>query len=849
MKKITFIVLAILAFFQSGFGQANILVKAPPGNNATTQVRAPNGNSSHTTMRGCFLVSQAELTPYMLPGTNISTFGFTLTAGISGSPVSGNFTVYLQNTNDATYLKGTSFTTAIAPMSTVYNGNMTIPVSASSTSINLTLASPFTYTGGGIYVAYDWASSGPFSSTVATYMADNSISPGGASNSTTVAPANDVLGITAFRPVFLFGAANTATNDVQVQAIEAPGSIPAVLNSGHNIKAIIKNGSNAALANIPVYLNVTGANSFANTQTVTSLASGATTTVTFASFNPQINGVNTISVTVDPDQLPNNNSKSYSQTVTCNVFGQNPQPATYTAGVGFNTGSGIIGAKLVPPVNATVTGARLGISSDAGTNGKSIYGVLLNAAGTILATSNTITISAGMLNTFQNVNFPIPQNVTAGTTYYIGLAQPAGTAYFPVGSTPSQYIPANLYVTTFTAGGVPSPITQNLGYFGLEAVFAHTTAITASAASSVVCAGSSVALNANGASTYVWSTGASGASVVVTPTSATTVYSVTGTNSIGCTALTTVSVNTTPSPTITISGNNTVMCSGGTASLTASGADTYTWNTTATGSQVTVNPTVTTVYNVIGTSTASGCSATSTIAVSIDTPTITVSGPTAICNGTAAALYAGGASTYTWSTGSTGTAIAVSPNVTTSYSIAGTNTTGCSSAYNFTVIVNPNPTVTAISGTSLLCQGQSATLTANGALSYTWSGGAASSTLAISPTITTTYSVTGTNTFGCTNTATVTQNVSACTGIALQSAHAGIEVYPNPSNGLLTLSLNSVNENCSVEIHNVLGMLITRQTLNSEKTIIDIQDHLPGIYIIRIKEGSNVLKVSTLIKQ
>ncbi|MGZ4090703.1 MAG: hypothetical protein ACXVNO_08285, partial [Bacteroidia bacterium] len=223
MKKFTFIVLVTFCSISSVFSQANLLIKAPAGNNATSTTRAPNGTVAHTTMRGCFFVSQAEIGQYFVPGTNISTFGFSLTAGVTGTAVTGNFTVYLQNTSDASYLKGTSFTTAIAPMTSVYASTMTIPVSAGTTSINLTLPSAFTYTGGGMYVAYDWACSGPFSAGTATYVCDNSIASSGASNATNTTTPVDAMGISAFRPVFIWGAVNSATNDAQVQGIESLG--------------------------------------------------------------------------------------------------------------------------------------------------------------------------------------------------------------------------------------------------------------------------------------------------------------------------------------------------------------------------------------------------------------------------------------------------------------------------------------------------------------------------------------------------------------------------------------------------------------------------------------------------
>lgn len=94
----------------------------------------------------------------------------------------------------------------------------------------------------------------------------------------------------------------------------------------------------------------------------------------------------------------------------------------------------------------------------------------------------------------------------------------------------------------------------------------------------LICAGSSIILHSSGFSSYTWTPGNfTGDSIVVTP-SVTTCYTVTGTNSLGCTssAVKCVTVNT--SPVLSISGNTSI-CAGTGATLTASGASTYSWIT------------------------------------------------------------------------------------------------------------------------------------------------------------------------------------------------------------------------------------------------------------------------------
>ena len=82
-----------------------------------------------------------------------------------------------------------------------------------------------------------------------------------------------------------------------------------------------------------------------------------------------------------------------------------------------------------------------------------------------------------------------------------------------------------------------------------------------------------------------------------------------------CVADTQVKVLQTPAlPILNVTGSHT-LCPGQQGSLTVSGANTYTWSNGAFTSSVVLNPSVTTVYTVSGTFTASGCSSSKTFTV------------------------------------------------------------------------------------------------------------------------------------------------------------------------------------------------------------------------------------------
>src|SRR4029078_1864256 len=110
-----------------------------------------------------------------------------------------------------------------------------------------------------------------------------------------------------------------------------------------------------------------------------------------------------------------------------------------------------------------------------------------------------------------------------------------------------------------------------------------------------------------------------------------------------------------------------------------------------------------------------------------------------ICAGGSSTLTARGATSYQWSTGQTTASITVSPSSTTTYSVTGTNASGCSGVASVTVSVNALPNVTASASSASICPGGSSTLTASGATSYQWSTGATTASITVSPSSATTY--------------------------------------------------------------------------------------------------------------
>lgn len=353
---------------------------------------------------------------------------------------------------------------------------------------------------------------------------------------------------------------------------------------------------------------------------------------------------------------------------------------------------------------------------------------------------------------------------------------------------------------------------------------------TVSVNSGAVCTGQSFTMTPAGADMYAYSNGSN----VATPTSNDS-YTVTGTSTVtGCsnTAVSSVTVNSLP----TISVNSGSICVGQSFTLVPTGANTYTYSN---GTDV-VMPTANDSYTVTGTD-ANGCENTAVSSVTVNTlPTVTVNSGS-ICAGQSFTMTPSGAVTYTYSNGTD----IVTPTVNDSYTVTGADANGCENTAVSSVIVNTLPVLTAVTNNTLLCVGQTATLSVSGAATYTWSTTENTTSVAVSPTVQTTYTVNGTDANGCENTTTVTQNISACTGIATLSNDAAISVYPNPNHGLFVIELTSSS---IITVTNALGQVVMTETFEPGKHTVNISSESTGVYFVKMMTN-NKQQIIKVIKE
>ncbi|MFY8172193.1 MAG: BNR-repeat neuraminidase N-terminal domain-containing protein, partial [Sphingobacteriaceae bacterium] len=200
--------------------------------------RAPSTGIKYNRSISIFPASEY---PDLKAGTEIRTAGFEIAAlGASQAAVTGTMKMYMVNTSDVSYLKSAVFGTAIVGMKKVYDGPVTI--NPETGSFDIRFDSALLYTGGNIYLAYDWEITSAIS-TSAVYYCNNALVGGLSGNrsgtSSTAAPTT-TLDTSGFRPSVRFGSSALA-NDAAVTSLFTLTEMANPAANQHQVRAIVKN--------------------------------------------------------------------------------------------------------------------------------------------------------------------------------------------------------------------------------------------------------------------------------------------------------------------------------------------------------------------------------------------------------------------------------------------------------------------------------------------------------------------------------------------------------------------------------------------------------------------------------
>lgn len=748
--------------------------------NATTGMSGAY-NVTVTSAQGCTATAIANVSVITLPLPNIisnspvcvgATLSFTGSGGNSYSWTGPNgFSSTLQNPNIAgvsiaaggtyslvvtvgTCTNSTTTAVVINPLpnpSAVNNG----PVCENQT-INLT---------GGGGTSYSWTGPGGFSSTNANPSIPTASVANAGTYTLTVTNANSCVNSTVTTVV---------VNTLPIVTVTHPTvclntTINLSANGGATYAWSGPSGFTSGLQN-PVINNAAFSHNGVYTVTVTS-AQGCTSTAN-----------STVTVLALPVAAISNNTPCAGATLTF----------TGSGGAGYNwSGPNGFFSTLQNPNISNVTLAANGV-----------YTLVVTAGTCSSSATQSVTVNA-LPNPTAGSNSPVCENQT------INLTAGGGTSYAwsgPSGFTSAIQNPVINTAATSHAGTYSVVVTDgNSCSSSTVTTLVVNTLPVISVSNPTVCLGQSINLTANGGATYNWSgpnsfTSAQQNPVILNSTSQMSgVYTVTVTSAQNCTASAQSTVTVLPLPAPAIVTNTP--CVGGVLQLTASGGSSYLWTGPNGFNSMSSSPNINNVtlaaggtYTLIAA--VGNCTNSTTGQITINPlPTPNITGNSPVCLNAQANMNVSGGTSAVWSgpngfTSTTSSVTISSASMSNNgvYTATVTDANGCSNSTTYNFVVNPLPVIAMVGST--VCANQNISLSANGGVTYSWTGpqgftsGVAQPVITgASPQMSGTYTVTVTDANGCVS--------SSVTGVQVNTLPTPTAVSNSPVCLTKTITLAS----------------------------------------------------------
>ncbi|MDP4266192.1 MAG: Ig-like domain-containing protein, partial [Bacteroidota bacterium] len=465
---------------------------------------------------------------------------------------------------------------------------------------------------------------------------------------------------------------------------------------------------------------------------------------------------------------------------------------------------------------------------------------------TLLVTDIMSNVSSAQVVVMVNqayVNLGTDRSICYGDSTMLYVSG-GGTVIWNTGATSNMYWVRPITKTTYTV-----TMTDYNGCSGTDDIIVDVNKVSASAGSDVtINGGNTTMLTATGGIDYAWSNGILTANNEVSP-SVTTSYTVTVTDANGCkgTAGVTVTVNNIPQLTLKLN-NDTTICQGNSVQLKSNvtgGQSPYTYQwTPAEGlsnvstSNPIATPSITTTYTLLVTDIMSNVSS-AQVVVMVNQAYVNLGTDRSICYGDSTMLYVSGGGTVIWNTGATSNMYWVRPITKTTYTVTMTDYNGCSGTDDIIVDVNK---VSASAGSDVTINGGNTTmLTATGGIDYAWSNGILTAYNEVSPSLTTSYTVTVTDANGCKGMAGVTvtvnnippitiaiNNASICKGesVQLQPTVTGGQtpyIYQwTPAEGLSNVSVSSPIATPSITTTYTLLVTDNMSNVSSAQVVVTV---------------------------
>jgi hypothetical protein len=211
-----------------------------------------------------------------------------------------------------------------------------------------------------------------------------------------------------------------AQTDIAITNIYSLGKLPLNFGAPHVVTARVINQGSVTVTNYNVTLDITGANTFNDVQMVT-LSPGGAALISFTGFTPAATGSEVLTVSVAPDANTSNDSKSWTQEVTANLYGyKDPTLVNMPGGVGFNGGTG----QFVAKYNTSIAAQINEIKVDFATSNQPYQVGIWDATGIGGAPGTNLWTSGSLVNAVGTAFIPVSPalSIPAGD-FYVGVLQ------------------------------------------------------------------------------------------------------------------------------------------------------------------------------------------------------------------------------------------------------------------------------------------------------------------------------------------------------------------------------------------------------------------------------------------
>jgi gliding motility-associated-like protein len=592
----------------------------------------------------------------------------------------------------------------------------------------------------------------------------------------------------------------------QTIVVNVDGPYTVTITNANNCSATSAN-MNITVLPIPTVAAIAGANQ---------VCVGSTLNLTNATIGGVWSTSNTSVATIDANGIV---TALTAGTVTINYAVTNASGCTTTSSMVLNVNA-LPAVLPIAGANSLCVGTQVvytnGIaggtwsSSNVGVASVAANGVIIGISAGTATISYTVSTAAGCSSTVTKVvTVNALPSVSVAANGPLTFCQGGSVTLTASGGTSYAWAngPTSASIVVNASGSYSVTATNANGCFATSApVVVNVLALPNAAISSTgstICLGSTTTLTATGGVSYAWSNGANTASTTVNNSNT---YTVTVTGANGCinTASNVVTVNPNPAVVVTANGPLT-FCSGGSVSLSATGAASYVWSNGTLGSSNVITQSGT--YYVQGTN-AQGCTANSAVVTVnvLTTPVVAaITGANTVCESSTITLTSatpGGV----WSTSNGFIATVNNAGVVTGMNAGNAVITytlsngACNASVSASVTVMNSPATPVITagGPTTVCPGETVNLFASNSPNYQWNSGQLTNNILVTQSGSYTVTVIGSN--GCAVTSLPTV-VTIGDNIA-PSIVAPINVNVNPNLGCtavgVALGTPTVSDNCSI---------------------------------------------------